>query len=277
MESGHQKNRKFKHMTEITQEISWTPLLEKYFASVGEKAHCLSWCHNKSAALYSYRRTFIDLPVIIGSGSIAFLTAGSSSLFGDAQMASIALGIGSLVVAMLNTVTTYFGWAKRAEGHRIGALHYAKLYRFLCVEMGLPRDERMRPGDLLKYVREQYDRLAETTPDVPPPIIAEFRRRFSDKKYEDISKPEETNGLEEIIVYRSEKDSEAHLRDLPQSPVPSSGGILHRISVAARPRSPELVLRSTSPSEGSQMPLNTTVAAESRSEQSSQSNLAATV
>jgi hypothetical protein len=199
-------------MSDISQDISWTPLLEKYFSSVGEKSHCLSWLHNKSASLYSFRRTFIDLPVIIGSGAIAFLNAGSSSLFDDAQLASVALGIGSLVVSVLNTVTTYFGWAKRAEGHRIGALHYAKLYRFLCVEMGLPRDERMRPTDLLKTVREQYDRLAETTPDIPPLVIAEFKKKFSHPKYEDIAKPEEANGLEEITVYRPTKDSEAHLR-----------------------------------------------------------------
>ena len=218
----------------VSQDISWTPLLEKYFASVGEKAHCLSWLHNKAGALYSHRRTAIDLPVIIGSGAIAFLNAGSSSLFSDAQLASVALGIGSLVVSVLNTVTTYFGWAKRAEGHRIGALHYAKLYRFLCVEMGLPRDERMRPGDLLKTVREQYDRLAETTPDIPPPVIAEFRKKFSHPKYEDIAKPEEANGLEEITVYRPDKDTEATTQiRLPQSsPVLPSVERPHRTSIA---------------------------------------------
>jgi hypothetical protein len=209
-------------MTDIAENISWTPLLEKYFASVGEKSHCLSWLHNKAASLYSFRRTFIDLPVIIGSGAIAFLNAGSSSLFSDAQMASVALGIGSLFVSVLNTITTYFGWAKRAEGHRIGALHYAKLYRFLCVEMGLPREERMRPSDLLKTVREQYDRLAETTPDIPPPVIAEFKQKFNKPKYEDIAKPEEANGLEEITVYRPTKDSEAHLRI--RIPPPSAAG-----------------------------------------------------
>lgn len=222
-------------MSIVGQDISWTPLLEKYFASVGEKAHCLSWLHNKAAGLYSWRRTCIDLPVIVGSGAIAFLNAGSSSLFSDAQLASVALGIGSLFVSVLNTVTTYFGWAKRAEGHRIGALHYAKLYRFLCVEMGLPRDERMAPGDLLKTVREQYDRLAETTPDVPPTIIAEFKRRFGVPKYEDIAKPEEANGLEEITVYQPGKDTESHLkiRVPPPSAFDSGEGRLHRTSPAA--------------------------------------------
>ena len=267
-------------MSEIVgQDISWTPLLEKYFASVGEKAHCLSWLHNKSAALYSFRRTAIDLPVIVGSGAIAFLNAGSSSLFTDGQMASVALGIGSLVVSVLNTITTYFGWSKRAEGHRIGALHYAKLYRFLCVELGLPREERMAPGDLLKTVREQYDRLAETTPDVPPPIIRQFQKKFGMAKYAQISKPEEANGLEEITVYRPERDTESRLRIRvpPQSAFDSDEGRPHRTSPAAPKALSVPAGRDTIALVVPGNPMNTTAAAGTGIEQSSQSNPAATV
>jgi hypothetical protein len=193
--------------TEISTNIHWTEKLEDYFSSTGEKAHCLGWVHKQAEAMYSTRRTFIDLPVIVGSGVIAFLNAGSQSMFDDQRIANISLGIGSLVVGILNTMGTYFGWAKRAEGHRISAIHYAKLYRFIAVEMALPRDERMSPHDLLKYVKDQYDRLAEISPLVPTTIIHKFQRRF--KKYTDISKPEETNGLEKITVYKASPQDEA--------------------------------------------------------------------
>lgn len=193
--------------TEISTNIHWTEKLEEYFASTGEKAHCLGWVHKQSEAMYSTRKTFIDLPVIVGSGVIAFLNAGSQSMFEDARISSIALGIGSLVVGIMNTMGTYFGWAKRAEGHRISAIHYSKLYRFISVEMALPRDERMSPHDLLKYVKDQYDRLAEISPLVPTAIISKFQRRF--KKYTDISKPEEANGLEKISIYKPSAADEA--------------------------------------------------------------------
>ena len=193
--------------TEISTNIHWTEKLEEYFASTGEKAHCLGWVHKQSEAMYSTRKTFIDLPVIVGSGVIAFLNAGSQSMFDDQRIANISLGIGSLVVGVLNTMGTYFGWAKRAEGHRISAIHYSKLYRFIAVEMALPRDERMSPHDLLKYVKDQYDRLAEISPLVPTAIIHKFQKRF--KKYTDISRPEEANGLEKISVYKPSAQDEA--------------------------------------------------------------------
>jgi len=187
-------------------QIHWTVKLEEYFASTGEKAHCLSWVHKQSETMYSGRRTWIDLPVIIGSGVIAFLNAGSQSLFEDPRVSSVALGVGSLAVGILNTMGTYFGWAKRAEGHRISAIHYSKLYRFITVELSLPREERMNPHDFLKYVKDQYDRLQEISPIIPQTVIREFQRKF--KNETEISKPEEANGLEKISVYRRSDEEE---------------------------------------------------------------------
>lgn len=187
---------------ELPENISWTPYLEEYFASTAEKCNCFSWLHSKAEGKYNYLRTFIDLPVIIGSGAIAFLNAGSQSLFADdAKMASVALGIGSLVVSILNTVGSYFSWSKRAENHRLSSIAYAKLHRFILVEMNLPRKERIRPTDLLKMVKDRYDQLAETSPAIPPDTINQFKSKFSDKKYDLISKPEITNGLEKVRVF----------------------------------------------------------------------------
>lgn len=204
----------------ISTNITWTPALEEYFASTGEKASGLAWVHKKAEAVYSNRRTYIDLPVIIGSGVIAFLNAGSSSLFSDQRIASTALGVGSLCMGILNSFGTYFGWSKRAEGHRISAIHYSKLCRFITVELTLPRSERMSPHDFLKYVKDQYDRLAEISPMVPDIVIHEFQIRF--KNQNNISKPEETNGLHKIDIYRDLTDDD-DMKEMPEmkSPTPS--------------------------------------------------------
>ena len=201
----------------IAENITWNPQIEKYFADTGEKAHCLSWCHKKAEALYSMRKTWIDLPVIVISGVTGFLSAGSTSLFEDAKLSSIALGVASLFVSILNTTGSYFGWAKRAEGHRISAIHYSKLYRFLSIEMALPRDERMTPADLLKLTRDSYDRLQEISPIIPAEVIREFQHKFKNEK--DISKPEESNGLEKIEIYEEKVKSPAFTL---QTPVPDT-------------------------------------------------------
>lgn len=199
-------------------EISWNERVEDYFASTGEKAHCLSWCHKRAEAVYSNRRSLIDLPVIIISAVTGFMSAGSTMMFDDARMSSIALGVCSLFVSVLNTAGAYFGWSKRAEGHRIASIQYAKLYRFLSIEMSVPRDERMSPSDLLKLTRENYDRLQEISPLLPNEVIKEFQRRFA--KETEVSKPEELNGLERIVVFEDTL-RQRHSVTSPRPPLPS--------------------------------------------------------
>jgi hypothetical protein len=208
-------------MTEIGEGVSWTSNLEEFFASSGEKAHCLGIMHKQAEALFSHRRTLIELPVIVGSGLIGFLNAGSMSMFNDPQTSSVALGVGSLIVGMLQTINTYFNWAKTAEGHRLASIQYEKLYRFLSIEMGLPRNERMPPSDLLKQTKETYDRLQEISPLIPAQIIKEFQARYD--KYKEISKPSEANGLEKIEVY---VENPLRLRrqettGVPETPLPA--------------------------------------------------------
>lgn len=181
-------------------EVTWNPTLEEYFVEQGEQAHGLSLLHKQSETLYSRRRTFIELPVIAISSITGFLSVGSSSMFaGQEMVSSVSLGVLSLMVSVLQTIGTYFGWAKRAEGHRISSIQYARLHRHLKIEMGLPRDQRQSPGDLLKYVRDTIDRLQETSPLLPPEVVADYKKKY--EKVTDISHPPETNGLEKVVVY----------------------------------------------------------------------------
>jgi len=184
----------------LDKNINWNVRLEDYFASTGEKANCLAWCHKRSEERYSASSIWIDLPVIILGVLNGATSIGSKSLFGDSDYASVGIGAVALLTSILTTIGSYFSWSRRAEAHKISSLQYAKLYRFLSIEMSLPRHERMSPADLLKYVKEQYDRLSEISPLIPPQVVILFKTHFKDAI--DISKPDEVNGLEPISVFK---------------------------------------------------------------------------
>lgn len=182
------------------QEITWNSQLEQIISDEGERSLCFQWLHIKSEKLFSRLSTYLTLPVIILSTVAGSASIGSQSLFTDAQAANIIIGCISLSVATLNTVGSYFGWTKRSESHRIASLTYGKVYRFILIELALPRHQRMSPKDMLKVVREQCDRLQEMSPQIPDVVIAEFKRKFGEST-PDVKKPEITNGLDPIIVH----------------------------------------------------------------------------
>jgi hypothetical protein len=181
-------------------DIQWSLDLENYLRDIGEKASCLSWLHKHAEQMYSYLSVWIDIPVIVVGSINGAISVGSSSLFGDAQFASVGIGCVALIGALLTTIGSYFAWARRSESHKNSSLAYAKLFRFLAVELSLPRCERMTAPDILKYVKHEYDRLSEISPLVPVKIIETFRQRFASV---DVAKPEECNGLHHIHIHKS--------------------------------------------------------------------------
>jgi len=185
----------------IVRNIHWNERLEKYLAETGEKAHCYSWLNKKAEELFSIRSIFIDLPVIILGVFNGATSIGSTALFTNTQMSSVIIGVIALLTSLLTTVGTYFAFARRAESHKMIGIQYAKLYRFIYVELNLPRTERTNPDLFLKYVKEQYDRLAEISPLIPKNIILEFNNHFNTPEYKNISKPEITNGIHSIQIF----------------------------------------------------------------------------
>jgi hypothetical protein len=181
-------------------KITWNSHLEKIMTDEGERSLCFSWLHLKSENYYSKLNTYLSIPVIMLSTIAGAGSFGSQSLFNGSSSASLVIGSISLTVATLNTIGSYFSWAKRSESHRIAAATYKKVYRFILIELALPRDERISAKDMLKIVREQCDRLQETSPQIPDNIIADFKVKFGTTT-PDVAKPEITNGLDPIMVH----------------------------------------------------------------------------
>jgi hypothetical protein len=190
-------------MSEIVGDIEWTENLEVYFKRIGERCYGLAWLHGKSEARYARLRNYTDLPVIILGVLNAAASVGSGTLFNDPKWASVGVGVVALVGSIISAVSSYFKWAARSESHRMASIQYGKLNRWVSIQMRLPRDERLSAIECLKYCKQEFDRLQEISPLVPPEVVNDFQRRFGNDRYANISKPTETNGLESIEIYES--------------------------------------------------------------------------
>ena len=183
-------------------ELTYNDHLEELIASEAEKALVMRWLHNESEALYSRLNTFITLPVICISTFAGTASIGQEVLFGKGSSSAAAIGIGamSLIVSILNVMGSFFGWAKRSEGHRISSINYGKMHRWISIELALPREQRMPAKHFLKEVRSQIDRYNETSPPVPSQVIQKFHASIRGLK-DDVSLPEICNQIHAVIVY----------------------------------------------------------------------------
>jgi hypothetical protein len=179
--------------------VDWNHQLEKVISENGERCLSYEWLHNRAYKKFNRLSVYINLPVIILSTLAGALSVGSNSLFGDFPQAQYIIGAISILVGILNTLLTYFAWESRAEAHRISMIQYAKTYQFVKIELALPRDQRTKPEDFLKMIRDANERLKEISPIIPDDIINQYKLTF--KTYTSVSKPEICNGLDNIEIY----------------------------------------------------------------------------
>ena len=177
--------------------ITYNDGLERLIADEGERVQGLAWLHDRSSNYFQKLNTNLALPIIVLSTLSGALSASSTALFADQKTASLGIGAVSIFVGVLSTVQSYFGFAKRAENHRISGIACIKLNHFISIELSLPRKERMIAHDMLKIVREQCGRLLETAPPIPEHVVKEFQHRFLEK-YPNIAIPDIANGLRAI-------------------------------------------------------------------------------
>jgi hypothetical protein len=179
--------------------MEWNSQLEKVISDEGEKCLSYMWLHDRSQKKYNFLDTSINVPVVILSTLAGASSIGSDSLFQGFKEASVIIGIVSIFVGILQTLNSYFGWAKRTEGHRISSIQFSKIYNFIKIELSLPREQRLKPEEFLKLIKEQLERLREVSPQIPDDIIKQYKQEFSN--YTDVAKPEICNGLDKIEVY----------------------------------------------------------------------------
>jgi hypothetical protein len=179
--------------------MEWNSQLEKVISDEGEKCLSYMWLHDRSQKKYNFLDTSINVPVVVLSTLAGASSIGSDSLFQGFSQASVIIGIVSIFVGILQTLNSYFGWGKRTEGHRISSIQFSKIYNFIKIELSLPREQRLKPEEFLKLIKEQLERLREVSPQIPDDIIKQYKLQFAE--YKDIAKPEICNGLDRIEVY----------------------------------------------------------------------------
>lgn len=176
---------------------SWSDGLERLFKKSAEHFLCLRWAHDTAQRICATRNTYLTIPVIVLSGFAGLGSVGSTNLL-PFQGNDIFVGLLSFTAGTLQTISSYFAFAKRAEGHRIAALNYEKLYRHIDFQLKIDRCHRSMPDELIKMLKDEADRLNEVSPQLPSYAIQEFKKRFGDVK--DVAIPSLLNGLEPVEV-----------------------------------------------------------------------------
>jgi len=190
---------------EQSKEIEWTPEHETILIEWADKAMCYRWLHSKSNALYSSLNAWYTIPVIV-----------ISTLTGTANFAQervpiayqnyyvMVVGGFNILAGIITTIQQFLKITQLNEAHRVSSIAWDKFYRNIKIELAKHPSERIDVKQMVKMSKEEFDRLMETSPNIPEKIVAQFKSNFNaHNAFDKIVKPEICDILIPTNEYRN--------------------------------------------------------------------------
>jgi hypothetical protein len=174
------------------RKTEWTPDHETILVEWADKAMCYRWLHTRANAMYNTLNAFYTVPVII----ISTLT-GTANFAQDRVPSNyqglfvMIVGAFNILAGIISTIQQFLKITQLNESHRVSSIAWDKFYRNIKIELAKHPTERMTAVQMIKMSKEEYDRLMETSPNIPAEIVAMFKTSFQNSEnYKDIIKPE---------------------------------------------------------------------------------------
>ena len=188
-----------------SNHIEWTPEHEQILIEWADKAMCYRWLHSKSNNMYNTLNAWYTIPVII-----------ISTLTGTANFAQervpleyqhffvMIVGGFNIMAGIITTIQQFLKITQLNESHRVSSIAWDKFYRNIKIELAKHPSERIDPKQMLKMSKEEFDRLIETSPNIPEKIVEQFKTNFfSQESFDKIIKPEICDILVPTTEYRN--------------------------------------------------------------------------
>jgi len=183
----------------------WSPEHEVILIEWADKAMCYRWLHSKSNAMYSYLNALYTIPVIIISTLTGTANFAQQRVPEEYQaLFMMSVGGFNLLAGIVTTIQQFLKITQLNEAHRVSSISWDKFYRNIKIELAKHPSERIDVKQMVKMSKEEFDRLMETSPNIPENIIAQFKTNFNKHDgYEDIIKPEICDILISTNNYRN--------------------------------------------------------------------------
>ena len=175
---------------------AWSNEIEDIMQSWGEKAAGNRELHSNASSYWKKFGDKIYLPVII------LTTIGGVSNFGAATVSNpeywmYAIGTINMCAAGLASIAQYYKPDEKSQNHIAVAKNYGSFYRNMLIELGLSREDRMNSEDMIRWAKNEYDRIQAEAPTIPATIIKNFKKNH---KSNSRNIPEIVNNQYEIKI-----------------------------------------------------------------------------
>ena len=179
----------------------WHPSVEKLLQKYADESQVRESLHRK--AYYHYKRTLacFQLPIIIMSavsGSLQFLSKSYPTYERYIVTGTATL---SITVSIVSAIMTYLKLGESKSKHEASQVAWQNFYNNVSHHLGLARELRNDPAEVLVEVKQQYDRLFEISPICSNGFILSIKKKIMKHATPEFNIPPYLNGFKHTLIY----------------------------------------------------------------------------
>lgn len=191
-------------MSENSQDffinLDWNETTEELLVSWADIAMCYTWIYDKTYRNLTSSNYKFSIPIIILSTITGTVGIGLPSLVPAeyVQTGQNIIGAVNIFTGIITTLQNFFRYAQQSELSLTATTDWSKFYRNIKIELSIERHNRKPATEFVRSTRQEYERLLNTRPIIPPDIIQSFYKEFESS---DVIKPEVLDKVQHLIIY----------------------------------------------------------------------------
>lgn len=163
------------------KHVPWTEKHENILVEWADKAMSYRWLHRACSKHFYFQNAAFTIPVIVLSTLTGTANFATEYLDEDTRRYfPLIVGSVNIIAGILGTVHQFLKISELNENHRISYIAWDKYYRNIKLELSQNPSERTSVHQIMKYSKEEFDRLMETSPPVLDKVIKQFKSKFSE-------------------------------------------------------------------------------------------------
>jgi len=145
---------------------AWRVDQEAYLVELSKVCETLSTRYKQMYDVYRRHQARFRIPSIVVSSALGLLSFGNQN-FDDGHTINIVVGVGTVLIAIANSVETYMKIGENMSGCLLTSANLAKLKESIDLELSLSMDDRSNSGIIfVRTVASDYEAILNAAPAV---------------------------------------------------------------------------------------------------------------
>ena len=161
---------------------SWSDNMELLLKNWGEKAAGLRFMHSNAGGYWksvSNKLTIYGILITTVASTVSLVSASVDDI--EAKN-GIMYGVGGvgLVSSLIQSLKKFYDAEEKAANHNAIAKQFGSFYRYMTLQMGMSRADRVPADELSAWGLKKYERLQQDAPPLGGGPIQAFKKIFKD-------------------------------------------------------------------------------------------------